>query len=143
MVFDSECMLTDPVSMLERRERERMDTLAERRQHVNRYARWLVGGGQQPHRVTTRAAPSRRFAKLEQTMASADGARVALVCKARPFLSESEARTALALCKNDERRAVRKLNSYQFVKRVRQVILPGRGWLRRLGCLCGCEGTGA
>ena len=36
MVFDSECMLTDPVSMLDRLEREKMDMLLERHQHVDR-----------------------------------------------------------------------------------------------------------
>ena len=37
MVFDSECMLTDPVSMLERCEREKKEAMLERHQHVDRW----------------------------------------------------------------------------------------------------------
>jgi len=37
MVFDSECMLTDPVSMLERCERQKNEALVERRQNIERY----------------------------------------------------------------------------------------------------------
>jgi len=36
MVYDSECMMTDPVSMLERCEREKAEALLERRQQVER-----------------------------------------------------------------------------------------------------------
>jgi hypothetical protein len=36
MVFDSECMMTDPVSMLERCEREQMEAHLERHQYVER-----------------------------------------------------------------------------------------------------------
>ena len=36
MVYDSECMMTDPVSMLERCEREKAEALLERRQGVER-----------------------------------------------------------------------------------------------------------
>ena len=85
--------------------------------------------------VSAAPATSRRFAKLEQTVASAEGARVARVCEIHPVISESEARAALALCKNDERRAVRKLRSYRFLKRARKVNLlqidSVRGWRDR------------
>jgi hypothetical protein len=36
MVFDTECMLADPVSMLDRCEREKQEALLERHQHVDR-----------------------------------------------------------------------------------------------------------
>jgi len=39
MVFDTECMLTDPVSMLDRCERQKQEALQERHQHVDRCLR--------------------------------------------------------------------------------------------------------
>lgn len=96
MVFDTECMLSDPVAMTDRCEKEKEESVRQRHLHVDR-----------------------RFAKIEDR----DDLRAAgKIQDLLPHITEAEALIALDLCNNDEKVTAKKLQSYDFLLQIRRKV---------------------
>ncbi|EKX41503.1 hypothetical protein GUITHDRAFT_141984 [Guillardia theta CCMP2712] len=99
MVFDTECMLTDPVSMTERYERQREESRRQRHVHIDK-----------------------RFDKLEEKETVGAACRV---CEAAIHVSEREAMTALDENGGDEAKAIEDLMDYEYLQRIRKKVCEG------------------